>query len=79
MWQEPAAKHQVRAGVVVFGERLKDVGFCVRGQFSLRESGGKLLPLPHDAQLEVRPGRGAGLLLRERAMPVQAAHDLYPR
>jgi spore coat protein H len=41
MWSDPPAKRQVRADAVVFGERLDDVGFRMRGQFSLRESGQK--------------------------------------
>jgi spore coat protein H len=41
MWSDPPAKHQVQADAVVFGERLDDVGFRMRGQFSLRESGQK--------------------------------------
>ncbi len=39
MWSDPPAKLQVRADAVVFGERLEEVGFRMRGQFSLRESG----------------------------------------
>ena len=38
MWSDPPAKIQVPADVVVFGEPLSDVGFRMRGQFSLRES-----------------------------------------
>ncbi|MBN1890034.1 MAG: CotH kinase family protein [Thermoflexales bacterium] len=41
LWADPIAKHQVRAGATVMGERLEDVGFRMRGQFSLRESGAK--------------------------------------
>lgn len=41
MWTDPEAKLQVNADAVVFGERLDDVGFRMRGQFSLRESGEK--------------------------------------
>jgi spore coat protein H len=41
MWTDPEAKLQVQADAVVFGERLDDVGFRMRGQFSLRESGEK--------------------------------------
>jgi PKD repeat protein len=41
MWTDPEAKLQVQADTVVFGERLDDVGFRMRGQFSLRESGEK--------------------------------------
>ncbi len=39
MWADPEAKIQVQADAVIFGERLKQVGFRMRGQFSLRESG----------------------------------------
>lgn len=38
LWIDPPAKTTVPADVVVFGERLNDVGFRMRGQFSLRES-----------------------------------------
>jgi len=41
IWTDPPAKLQARADAVVFGERLEDVGFRMRGQFSLRESGQK--------------------------------------
>jgi spore coat protein H len=41
MWTDPEAKLQVQADAVVFGERLDGVGFRMRGQFSLRESGEK--------------------------------------
>lgn len=41
MWIDPESKYQARADVVVFGEELKDVGFRMRGQFSLRMSGDK--------------------------------------
>ena len=41
LWIDPPAKVTVPADVVVFGERLNDVGFRMRGQFSLRESKGK--------------------------------------
>jgi spore coat protein H len=41
MWVDPEAKLMVPADVSVFGESLKDVGFRMRGQFSLRESGDK--------------------------------------
>ncbi|MBN1812033.1 MAG: CotH kinase family protein, partial [Anaerolineae bacterium] len=41
MWTDPEAKLQVQADAVVFGERMDDVGFRMRGQFSLRESGAK--------------------------------------
>ena len=39
MWADPEAKIQVPADAVVFGEHLEQVGFRMRGQFSLRESG----------------------------------------
>ena len=41
LWVDPESKQTVRADTVVFGERLSDVGFRMRGQFSLRESGDK--------------------------------------
>ena len=41
MWEDPPAKIQVQADAIVFGELLEDVGFSMRGQFSLRESGEK--------------------------------------
>jgi spore coat protein H len=41
MWVDPEAKFQVRADADVFGEELKDIGFRMRGQFSLRVSGAK--------------------------------------
>jgi spore coat protein H len=41
MWADPEAKVQARADATVFGEELKDVGFRMRGQFSLRTSGDK--------------------------------------
>jgi hypothetical protein len=41
MWVNPESKHQVSADVNIFGEKLEDVGFRMRGQFSLRESGAK--------------------------------------
>jgi spore coat protein H len=39
MWANHEAKLQVRADTVIFGEPLNDVGFRMRGQFSLRSSG----------------------------------------
>jgi hypothetical protein len=39
MWADPESKHQARADATIFGETLRDVGFRMRGQFSLRESG----------------------------------------
>jgi PKD repeat protein len=41
MWVDPEAKYQVQADATVFGEELSDVGFRMRGQFSLRVSGAK--------------------------------------
>jgi spore coat protein H len=41
MWVDPGAKLQVRADANVFGEELQDVGFRMRGQFSLNNSGAK--------------------------------------
>ena len=41
MWADPEAKYQPQADAIVFGRRLEDVGFRMRGQFSLRESGAK--------------------------------------
>ena len=41
MWVDPPSKTQVPADVTLFGERLANVGFRMRGQFSLRESGAK--------------------------------------
>ncbi|MBN2148408.1 MAG: CotH kinase family protein [Anaerolineales bacterium] len=41
MWANPEAKYQAQADAIIFGERLEDVGFRMRGQFSLRESGDK--------------------------------------
>jgi hypothetical protein len=41
MWADPEAKFQAQADAIVFGQRLEDVGFRMRGQFSLRESGDK--------------------------------------
>lgn len=41
MWEVPSAKYQAKADAVVFGEELKDVGFRMRGQFSLNHSGDK--------------------------------------
>lgn len=41
MWANPEAKYQARVDAIIFGERLEDVGFRMRGQFSLRESGDK--------------------------------------
>lgn len=41
MWADPAGKIQVQADAVIFGEALSDVGFRMRGQFSLHNSGDK--------------------------------------
>ncbi len=41
IWVDPESKYQVQADAVVFGEPLDDIGFRMRGQFSLRESGTK--------------------------------------
>ncbi|MBN2083901.1 MAG: CotH kinase family protein [Anaerolineales bacterium] len=41
MWADPESKYQARADAIVFGEELKDIGFRMRGQFSLRNSGAK--------------------------------------
>jgi spore coat protein H len=41
MWVDPEAKYQVEVDATIFGEKLNDVGFRMRGQFSLRVSGAK--------------------------------------
>lgn len=41
LWANPEAKVQVQADAAIMGERLKDIGLRMRGQFSLRESGAK--------------------------------------
>ena len=41
MWSDIEAKHEVPADAVIFGEGLEDIGFSMRGQFSMRESGDK--------------------------------------
>jgi len=41
MWSDIEAKIEVPADAVVFGETLENIGFRMRGQFSLRESGWK--------------------------------------
>ena len=38
MWVDPISKITVKADAIVFGEKLNDIGFRMRGQFSLRES-----------------------------------------
>jgi PKD repeat protein len=38
MWEDPPAKVEVRADAVIFGEPLDDIGFSMRGQFSLNVS-----------------------------------------
>lgn len=41
LWLDPEAKTTVPADAVVFGEKLENIGFRMRGQFSLRMSGAK--------------------------------------
>ena len=41
MWSDIEAKIEVPADVEVFGEKLDDAGFSMRGQFSMREAGDK--------------------------------------
>jgi spore coat protein H len=41
MWIEPQTKATVPADAIIFGERLNNVGFRMRGQDSLRRSGSK--------------------------------------
>lgn len=41
MWEDIESKYQAQADAVIFGEELQDVGFRMRGQFSLRNSGAK--------------------------------------
>ena len=41
MWADPEEKLTIPADAVIFGERLENVGFRMRGQFSLRMSGEK--------------------------------------
>jgi hypothetical protein len=41
MWEGPEVKYQARADAIIFGERLNDIGFRMRGQFSLRASNDK--------------------------------------
>ncbi len=41
IWFNPEAKYQAKVNATVFGDQLEDVGFRMRGQFSLRESGQK--------------------------------------
>ncbi|MBN1265999.1 MAG: CotH kinase family protein [Anaerolineales bacterium] len=41
MWEDIEAKIEVPADAVVFGETLENIGFRMRGQFSMRESGWK--------------------------------------
>ena len=41
LWLDPEAKTTVPADVAVFGESIQNVGFRMRGQFSLRNSGEK--------------------------------------
>ena len=39
MWVDPEAKLEIPASAIIFGEKLEPIGFRMRGQFSLRESG----------------------------------------
>jgi PKD repeat protein len=39
MWADIEAKYQAKADAIIFDERIEDVGFSMRGQFSMRESG----------------------------------------
>ena len=41
IWSDIEKKYEVPADAVIFGEELKDVGFSMRGQFSMREAGNK--------------------------------------
>ena len=41
IWSDIEKKYEVPADAVIFGEELKDVGFSMRGQFSMREAGDK--------------------------------------
>lgn len=41
IWSDPEAKYQAKADLKIFGRQLQDVGFRMRGQFSLRVSGSK--------------------------------------
>jgi spore coat protein H len=41
MWEDPMSKYQAKADAIVFGEKLEDVAFRMRGQFSLHNSGDK--------------------------------------
>ena len=41
IWSDIEAKYEVPADAVVFGEKLDEVGFSMRGQFSMREGGEK--------------------------------------
>jgi len=41
VWSDIESKYEVPADAVIFGEELKDIGFSMRGQFSMRESGAK--------------------------------------
>lgn len=41
MWSDIESKIEVPADAVIFGEKLENVGFRMRGQFSMRESGEK--------------------------------------
>ncbi len=41
MWADIESKYQAKADAIIFDERLEDVGFSMRGQFSMRVSGEK--------------------------------------
>ncbi|MBE0685928.1 MAG: CotH kinase family protein [Anaerolineaceae bacterium] len=41
MWADPEAKYQAMADAIIFDERMENVGFSMRGQFSMRVSGEK--------------------------------------
>jgi len=41
IWSDIEKKYEVPADAVIFGEELEDVGFSMRGQFSMREAGDK--------------------------------------
>ena len=41
IWSDIEKKYEVPADAIIFGEELKDVGFSMRGQFSMREAGDK--------------------------------------
>lgn len=39
MWSDIESKYEVPADADIFGEKLQNIGFSMRGQFSMRESG----------------------------------------